>query len=518
MTAADPTRPDAVAQLVGVTKSFGATRALDGVDLTLGRGESRALVGRNGAGKSTLVAVLTGLVAPDAGRVYLDGEPAPPVRARELWSTKVACVYQHPKIVPALTVAENLFLGRLPRARSAGPGSQVVGWKGLRERARAELDAWGIEVDETRAAERLSVEEAQLVEIVRALSQGTRCMILDEPTARLEKAAIGRLFDRLAGLRESGISFLYISHHLDEIYEVCESVTVLRNGAGVLDAPVATLPRTELIGAMLGDDERGGAAPEVRAAAETPEGAGLEVVALAARGSFQDVGFQVAAGEVVGLAGHRGSGNRQVAEALLGAIDRQGEVRVAGRVLPPGRVHTAIQAGVGYVPGDRHRQGLVPALGVDDNIGMPRLYGLRLAGLISPATRRRLAERLIELVGVVPPRPSLPVGGLSGGNQQKVVLGRALSTDPRVLVLVHPTAGVDVASREAIFAKIREACGRGAAALVVSDEVEELQVCDRVLAMFEGRIVAEFREGWRDRDVVEAMEGGAEAAVAKETG
>jgi simple sugar transport system ATP-binding protein len=222
----------------------------------------------------------------------------------------------------------------------------------------------------------------------------------------------------------------------------------------------------------------------------------------------------------VGLAGHRGSGNRQVAEALLGAIERQGEVRVGGRVLPPGQVHEAIRAGVGYVPGDRHRQGLVPALGVDDNIGMPRLYALRLAGLVRPAARRRLAERLIELVGVVPPQPSLPVGGLSGGNQQKVVLGRALSTDPTVLVLVHPTAGVDVASREAIFAKIREACGRGAAALVVSDEVEELQVCDRVLAMFEGRIVAEFREGWRDRDVVEAMEGGAEspAAAAKETG
>ncbi|MBN9510621.1 MAG: sugar ABC transporter ATP-binding protein, partial [Alphaproteobacteria bacterium] len=340
----------ATAEVAEVSKRFGANEALRRVSLTVPPGDARALVGRNGAGKSTLVAVLTGLIAPDAGTVRLADAPAPPLADRRAWRERVACVYQRSTIVPTLTVAENLFLNAQPCFAGGW-----VRWAALRRRAEAVLAEWGLEIDVTRDAAGLTVEQRQIVEIARALIQGTRFIILDEPTAELEGREVARLFDRVRRLQQGGVTFLYISHHLQEIYEICRSVTVLRDGRVVASAALADMPQADVVAAMVGEVVRTpprSATPALRAG--TPS---LAVSALSVAGA-EDISFAIAPGECVGLAGLAGSGKEAIADAVAGLLrPRSGEIRVAGTLLHGGDVVAARLAGVGYVPRDRHAQG-----------------------------------------------------------------------------------------------------------------------------------------------------------------
>ncbi|MFB9834995.1 ATP-binding cassette domain-containing protein, partial [Actinoallomurus acaciae] len=304
----ETTRPVAAAH--AISKRFGVTVALDEVSLEVTGGQVHALVGRNGAGKSTLVSVLTGLVPPDSGSVEFGGEPAPPVADREAWRSRVACVYQRSTVIPSLSVAENLFLNR--------QGAGLISWGGLRRRARDLLDAWEVDVDVRAPAERLGVEQRQLVEIARALSHGSRFIVLDEPTAQLDGSAIERLFGRMRSLREAGVTFLFISHHLDEVYEVCDTVTVMRDARHIVTSPVAELDKPALVAAMTGE-----ATGLIEPPAERPvpqEGAtpALRVERLGLPDVFHDVSLTVAAGEVLGLAGSGGSGKMAVGEAIVG--------------------------------------------------------------------------------------------------------------------------------------------------------------------------------------------------------
>jgi simple sugar transport system ATP-binding protein len=495
----------------GVSKTFGATRALTDVSLTVQPGRTHALVGRNGAGKSTLVSVMTGLTAPDEGSVRFAGEPAPSVRTPGPWQSKVACVYQHRRIVPHLSVAENLLLNRLPRSGFR------IDWTRAHRQAADMLDQWNIDLNPRLEASHLSVENAQLVEIVRALSGGSRFVILDEPTAQLVASGVRRLFKELTRLQSSGVTFLYISHHLEEIEELCQDVTVLRNGTVVAQDVVENMPTTRIVEAMVGgaggQSRRGSRKGRVDAAEGGPArpsdaAPALELREVATEGLHAPVSLVVAPGEVVGIAGHTGSGSREIAEAVFGLAPlSSGAILRGGKPVRAQRPGAAISAGIGFVPEDRHRSGYVPMLSIEDNIATTVLSRLGARGYVSGARRAALAEELRERLDVACSSTKQEVGSLSGGNQQKVVLARALASDPSVLVLVHPTAGVDIASKETLFDTVDEARRNGVGILLVSDEVDELKECDRVLVLVQGRVTKEFGNEWHDHDMVAAMEG-----------
>ncbi|HKD97681.1 MAG TPA: sugar ABC transporter ATP-binding protein, partial [Micromonosporaceae bacterium] len=414
----------------------------------------------------------------------------------------VACVYQKSTIIPTLSVAENLYLNR---QNTAGPLG-AISWKRLREEAGELLASWGIDVDPRALAGDLAVEQRQTVEIARALSFGARFIILDEPTAQLDGAGINRLFERLRGLQAAGVAFLFISHHLQEVYEICQTVTVYRDARHVLTRPVAQLSRQALVEAMTG--EAVGLLDVATGGGQVEDTVALEVDGLSLDGAYRDLSLSVRAGEVVGLAGSAGSGVVAAGETVAGLRrPNAGRVRVDGTPVRAGRVPAALAAGIGFVPEDRYRQGLVPLRSVGENLTLTIADRLGRFGFVSGTARRAAATSLMSRLDVKATGPDQPVSALSGGNQQKVVMGRALASEPRVLVLIRPTAGVDVKSKESLLGTVRHAAQRGCAVLIVSDELDDLRVADRVLVMFHGRVASELASGWTDRQMVAAIEG-----------
>ncbi|WP_078948429.1 sugar ABC transporter ATP-binding protein [Streptomyces noursei] len=525
-----PEAPPAV-HAEGLVKRYGPTVALDGVRLTVRAGEAHALVGRNGAGKSTLVSVLTGLVRPDAGRVGFGGVAAPGWGDPAAWQRQVACVHQRSMTVPGLTVAENLFLNHFP-------GGPILRWRVVRARARELLAGYGVDVDPGARLGELGVEQRQFVEIARALSRGARLIVLDEPTARLDAAGTARLFGKVRELRAQGVAFLFISHHLQEVHALCDTVTVLRDARWVLTAPVAALGEDALVAAMAGEEtgrpSPGRSVPSpARATTSTTSATGsatgftagpatagpatagpgtgeplLRAEGLALRGHFGPIDLTVWAGEVVGLAGAAAAGTTAVAEALAGLrTPEAGRITVRGRPVRPGSVPHALDAGIGYVPEDRHREGLVPGRSVAENATLTVTGHLGPWGTVLPARTRAFARRMIAALDIKTTGPDQPVAGLSGGNQQKVVVARALARDPAVLVAVRPTNGVDVRSKEALLGVVRRVADDGRGALVVSDEPADLRICDRVVTVVRGRTRTEFRRGWREADLLAALAG-----------
>ncbi|QIS24195.1 ATP-binding cassette domain-containing protein [Nocardia terpenica] len=490
-----------IAEAIGVTKRFGRTTALDRVGLRVTAGRTHALVGRNGAGKSTLVSILTGLTTPDEGEVRFQGAPAPAPADRDGWRSRVACVYQHSTIIPELSVAENLFVNR------QGLGGRVIRWRTLRARARDLLDTWSVPVDVDTVARELSVEHRQLVEIARSLSHGTRFIILDEPTAQLDGPAIKRLFARIRDLQAQGVTFLFISHHLDETYEICSDITVFRDARHIVTAPAAELGKPDLIAAMTGDS----VALETAAPRTEPDRGPdpvLRVENLTRPGEFTDIGLDVWGGEIVGLAGGGSSGRIEVAETIVGLRRAaSGSVLVSGAPVRRSGVRASREAGIGFVPRDRHDEGLVLSMSVADNATLTVPSKLGRFGLLSRRIRNTLVHTAIGDLDIKTDGPDQGVAELSGGNQQKVVFARALATDPAVLVLITPTAGVDVRSKETLRAVVRAAADRGTAILVVSDELDDLRDCDRVLVMVQGTLTTTYDKGWDDRELVAAMEG-----------
>jgi simple sugar transport system ATP-binding protein len=492
----------AVAEAEGIFKAFGPTKALENVSVDVRVGECHALVGRNGAGKSTLVSILTGLARPDRGEVRLQGQAAPPLGDRAAWQQRVACVYQHSKVVPFLSVAENLFLNRFDR--------RVISWRRLRATAQQVIDEWGFDLDVGLLAESLSVEQRQIVEIARALSIGSRFLILDEPTASLEARAVERLFGHISRLNATGVGVLYISHHLEEIYRICQRVTVLRDGRRIVTGPVASLDQSAIVDAMVGRAVVAVAEAGTTATAEAP--VRLQVKDLSVRsasGPVEQVSLVLRAGECLGLVGLRGSGNATVADVIAGLVTPDaGQVLLDGAPPRPGDNDSSRTHGVGYVPEDRHARGFVALMGVDENLTLPILGALSRLGIISSRLRESVASDLRSRLSIVSSSGRQPVGQLSGGNQQKVVVGRALASKPSVLVIVSPTTGVDVASKAVLLKVIDQARQDGMAVLLVSDDLEELRIATRLLVMVRGRVVREFRERpWNDRDAIAAAEG-----------
>lgn len=500
-----PTLPPLV-EATGVSKRFGPTRALSDVSFSVGAGESRALLGRNGAGKSTLVSVLTGLTRADEGTLTFAGSRAPDPDNRAAWRSHIACVYQKPTIVPELTVAENIFLNRQPTRGRFG----IVDWRSLTSQADELLQQWDIRVRPDNQVSELTVEQRQLVEIARALSEGSRLVVLDEPTAQLERPAVARLFDRLKGMQESGISFIYISHYLEEIYELCDSVTVMRDGRDVLTSSIEQAPRGTVIDAMVGPQKSSTSSSAAPSAARPKSDATiLEFVDVHAGSSVHGADLTVHKGEWVGVTGLAGSGRITLANAVMGLEPvHSGTVKFKGRTITNERPGSIWQAGIGLVPEDRYTQGFAPLMSIEDNMSLPAQDLLGAGGLVSPRKKRAEANSLIEELSLKCDTAAQPLSSLSGGNQQKAVLGRALSRDPELLVLINPTAGVDIASKDTLFAAVRSRTEqRGTTVLVVSDELDDLRGCDRVLVMYQGRIHKEFIQGWRDAEIADASEG-----------
>jgi simple sugar transport system ATP-binding protein len=476
------------------------------------------LVGRNGAGKSTLVSILSGLYPPDAGEVRLDGQQAPSLADITAWRGRIATVFQHSMVVPGLTVAENVFLGRQPRRRGG-----VVDWGRMREQTRKVMADWGFDVNADTACGNLTVEQRQVVEITRALAAGTRCLLLDEPTAALERGAAQRLFESIRQLQAQGVAILYISHHLEEVFEICTDVAVLRDGEMVLTAPLAEVTKDDLVTAMVGQEnlstERsvapaaapGSRQPTVAPASDAVRDLVVDGVTYASPGVFLgNVSLIVRGGERVGVTGLRGSGATTLARIVAGAAAPDvGQVRLGDYVLRPGDRAGALRAGIGYIPEDRQADGFVPLLGAAENISMTITDRISRFGFVSPKRREARAAPLTRRLSLVSAGLGQPVRELSGGNQQKVTVARALVSDPVLIVAITPTRGVDVASKELLLAELdRISTETGASLLLASDELDDLVICDRVVVFVRGEIFTEFTEPPFDREaLIAATEG-----------
>ncbi|MFC6091248.1 sugar ABC transporter ATP-binding protein [Saccharothrix lopnurensis] len=480
----DPERAAPLLEVHDVTKSFGAVAAVRGVSFPLFGGEAHALVGENGAGKSTVVKVLAGVHEPDRGSIAVDGEVrrlTSPAVARD---AGIAVIHQEPTLFPDLSVAENIFIGRQPLGRFGR-----VDRAAQRAGAVRLFDRLGVRLDPDRPARGLSIADQQLVEIAKALSLDARVLVMDEPTAALSGVEVERLFAVVRALCAQGAAVLFISHRFDEVFALCQRLTVMRDGAWVSTDPVAEVGVEQVVRRMVGRDVSALFPKED----VEPGDVVLEVDGLTRRGVFADVSFSVRAGEVVALAGLVGAGRSEVVRAVFG-VDRYdaGRVRVAGAELRPGSPAAAVAAGVALVPEDRRQQGLVVELSVERNATLTRLGSLARLGLLTGRAERRAAREWTERLRVGYGRLSDAVGTLSGGNQQKVVLAKWLATGPRVLIVDEPTRGIDVGTKAEVHRLLSRLAAQGVAVLVVSSELPEvLGMADRVLVVHEGRIAAE---------------------------
>jgi ABC-type sugar transport system ATPase subunit len=469
----------------GLTKAYGGVTVLDGVDLTLAPGEVRALVGENGAGKSTLIKILGGAVVADAGQVRLDGAPLPagdPFAVRRL---AVSIVYQEFTLVPDLTVAENIFLG-------GEEGTPLLHTTAMRRRAQQQLDDLGVKVDAGAPVAGLSVAHQQMVEIARALMTEAKVLILDEPSAALSSVEVETLFGVIHRLRARGLSIVYVSHRLEEIFALVDSVTVLRDGRHVVTAPIADFSRESLIRHMVGRD----VAEEFPARAPRIGAPVLEVAHLSAPPRFSDVSLDVRAGEIVGVAGLVGAGRTSAALALVGGLRATGQVRIGGVPVSFRAPADAIAHGVAYVTEDRKASGVFAAMGVDENITMTHLASFVRAGLLSRPREREAAQAAARDFDIRAASLSQPAGTLSGGNQQKALVARYVLTPPKVLILDEPTRGVDVGARAEIYRIMNRLTADGLGILMISSDLPEvLGMSDRVVVMRAGRTAGQLARG-----------------------
>lgn len=484
MTAsADPLPARLIAR--GLVKRYPGVRALDGVDFSLAAGEVRALLGKNGAGKSTLVKILSGALRPDEGQVEIDGEPvelAGPAAAR---AAGIAVVHQELSLVPELTVAENLLLGRWREAGAHGP---LLRPAAMTDYAERRLEALGIAIDPRAKAGALSVAQQQTVEIARALSTGGRVLILDEPTSSLPAVEVDTLLELVRRLARGGLAVVYVSHRMDEIPRVADSVTVLRDGQHVGTRPISGVSTARIVDMMTGSAIH----PHRPHTSRTTGPVVLSIRNLSTVDRVREVSFELRAGEVVGVAGLLGSGRTELLRCLSGlAVPTSGAIRLEGRPFTPRNPRQAIRAGLGLAPEDRKREGLALGMSVSANLVLACLPAVRSRGLLSRRREHALATASCARLAVKAPSQHTAVGTLSGGNQQKVVLGKLLNSGTRVLLLDEPTRGVDVEAKNQIYQLIHELAGDGSAVLMVSSELEELfEVCDRLLVLREGRVVA----------------------------
>ena len=481
-------------QVRGVSKRFPGVHALREVDFELRAGEVHALVGENGAGKSTLIKVATGVYQPDSGELLYQGQPVSFGRPLDAQLAGISTIYQEVNLIPLMSVARNLFLNREPRRFGLVDGAR------MRREATDILRDYGVEVNVTRPLRSLGLGAQQMVAIARAVQIEARVVVMDEPTSSLEQREVETLFEVVGRLRAAGIGIVYVSHRLDELYRICDRVTVLRDGRVVNVSPMAELDRLELVSLMLGrnaaDVRRHGTtafgtehAPR-KGADATPV---LRAEGLSARHRIQDVSLQVHRGEVVGLGGLLGAGRSETAKAIVGALHTEsGTVEVDGTPVRRNSTPAAIRAGAVMLPEDRKSEGIIPNLSVRENIVLAALPRISRAGLVDRTKQDEIVRYFIDRLRIRAASPEQKVSELSGGNQQKVMLARWLCLNPKVLLLDEPTRGIDVGAKAEVQGVIDELAADGLAVVLISSDLEELiEGSDRVVVLKDGAQVGE---------------------------
>jgi ABC-type sugar transport system ATPase subunit len=478
----------------GVTKGYLGVQALKGVDISVVRGSIHALAGQNGAGKSTLVKILSGAETPDGGTISVGGSAVRLRSPQDAQDAGIQTIYQELSLVPQLSVAENILLGDLPR--KAFPG---VDWPTMRRRATEALDRVGFALDVREPVGNFSVAEQQGVELAKALHKEARVLLLDEPTSALPPPDVARLFQVLKGLAEQGVTMLYISHRMDELYELCDAVSVLRDGR--LAKTFATVDSTpsQVVSAMVGKSLEGSLAEAALSGERSPRlGPGhdgtvlMSVRDVGQEGKLDDISFDLHQGEVLGIAGLVGSGQSELASVLAGARGRDsGEITLDGRPVALASPREAIRAGIGLLPQDRKAHGFVPEMSVAGNITLASLPMFSRLSVRSDRKENAAAARLAERLDMKISSVAQPMKTLSGGTQQKAILARWLVRSARILVCDEPTRGVDVGAKEDMYELIRDFARQGGTVVIASSEISEAMMCDRVLVMARGRVVAE---------------------------
>ncbi|MBI5832491.1 MAG: sugar ABC transporter ATP-binding protein [Armatimonadetes bacterium] len=475
--------------MVGVTKRFAGTVAVDGVDFELLPGEVHALMGENGAGKSTLMKILAGSFADYTGQILIDGQPVDLRSPQAAQANGVAMIYQELSLAPPISVAENLLAGRLP---GRGPW---LDRRALTEQARACLARVGLEIDPAVPVEDLSLHEAQLVEVAKALATEPRILVMDEPTSALSREEVDRLFELIDRLRGEGLSIIYISHHLPEVFRIVDRVTVMRDGRRVITHAIGEVTSRSLVELMVGGSVNTLYPVRERPASAVGSQPLLRVEGLTRYGFFHDVSFALRPGEIVGLCGLAGSGRSEVARSLCGLdpLD-EGRVFLAEEPLMAGDYGAAIGAGLAYLTEDRKAQGLALRLTIGENLLAASTPRLTRWGRYREALGRPTTAGLLTALQVHPAEPEREVSTLSGGNQQKVLLGKWLATEPRVLILDEPTRGVDVGAKAVIHRAVAHVADQGHAVLLISSDLPELVgLSDRILVLREGHLIGELR-------------------------
>ncbi|WP_017569792.1 sugar ABC transporter ATP-binding protein [Nocardiopsis halotolerans] len=473
-----------VARVRDASKSYPGVRALDHADFEIRAGEVRALLGRNGAGKSTLIRLLSGVEAPDEGRIEIDGQPLDQGGIRQAASLGVGTVYQELSLVPELSAAENLYLGAWPKGRGR------IDYGAMRAGAEGVFAELGVDIAPDVPVGELPLAKQQLVEIARAFRARPLLLILDEPTSALAASEAETVLEAVTRVASRGVGVIYVSHRLDEIRRVADNVTVMRDGAIVETVPVRGATTRHIVSLMLGHAEEEKAPPRRATASGTPL---LSVRDLTVPPKVDGVSFDLYPGEVLGLGGLMGSGRTELLRALSGFAPSQGAIEVDGTPVTRPSPRTMKGLGVGITPEDRKGEGVVPLLGVSENMVMTWFGGAAKAGTVLPSRVSTIGRGLIDRLSIKAARTDTPIVNLSGGNQQKAVIGRWLHAGSRILLLDEPTRGVDVEAKAQIYGIVRELAEQGAAILFVSSELEELPlVCDRVLTLRGGRLQGEF--------------------------
>ena len=463
----------------GINKAFGPVAVLKDMRLEVGDSEIHALVGENGAGKSTLIKILGGVIPRDSGEILVDGKPAEIVKVRDAERYGIAIIHQELSALPDMSVADNIFLGSIPRT-----GLGLVDDAEIRRIAAETLGRLGLEIDPRMKAGSLGIGQLQLVEIAKALIRKARLIVMDEPTSALSDREIERLFTVMRSLKAEGVSFVYISHRLEELFMVCDRLTVIRDGEYISTAPVSELSFDRVVAMMVGREIGDRFPPKTN----KPGAVVLEASGLGRGSAFKGVSFSLRKGEVLGVAGLMGAGRTELVRALFGAEPADsGQILLDGKPVRIASPREAMRLGLALVTEDRKLEGLFLGFGVDFNIGAANFPALGRAGLVMPRRLLAYAARLSEALRVKAPALSAPASSLSGGNQQKVVLAKWLGREPRILILDEPTRGVDVGAKREIYEIIDRLAAQGVAIIMVSSELPEIVgMSDRVLVMRSG--------------------------------
>ena len=477
-----------IISLKNVHKSFGGVSVLNGVDFDLQKGSVHALVGQNGAGKSTMMKILTGVYTCDSGAIYIDGSKVKMNSYSGAVSHGISLIFQELSLIPTLTVAENIFLNR---EILEGP---FLDKKSMERKAHELLQSLDIDVDVHSRVEDLDVGVCQMIEIAKALSVNAKVLILDEPTASLSEKETAHLFTLINSLKQRGVSMIYISHRMAEIFKICDTITVLRNGSIVTTKPTRDYSLTGLIEDMIGRKTAALTTADEELASKCTGRPLMTVEHLNCGSRLKDVSFELREGEVLGLAGLMGSGRTEVVESLFGLNkDASGQVTINGQPYEIKGVRHAIDSGLALIPEDRRREGLVLMHSVEENLIVPIFDKLKRGLLLERKKVADIAERSISDMAIKTHSRKTPAFNLSGGNQQKIVVGKWLNSAPSVLLLDEPTAGVDVGSKREIIDKVRDFVGENRAAIFISSDILELiSACDRFIVFYDGKVTATY--------------------------